>query len=85
MTQESMLFVAALLTFAVGLAHSVLGERFVLMRLFRRTELPKLFGETAFQQAARIDAGRGVTLEVHQVAAMAFMRRIPEVVLADPE
>ncbi len=48
MSQESMLFVAALLTFAVGLAHSVLGERFILMRLFRRAELPKLFGETAF-------------------------------------
>jgi hypothetical protein len=26
-----------------GLAHSVLGERYVLMRLFRRTDLPKLF------------------------------------------
>lgn len=27
------LFIAALLTFAVGLAHSVLGEKFILMRL----------------------------------------------------
>jgi hypothetical protein len=27
------LFIAALLSFAVGLAHSVLGERFILMRL----------------------------------------------------
>ena len=48
MTQAMMLFVAALLCFAVGLAHSVLGERFILMRLFRSAELPRLFGETAF-------------------------------------
>lgn len=33
MTQEMMLLVAALLTFAVGLAHSVLGEKYILMRL----------------------------------------------------
>jgi hypothetical protein len=33
MTQAAALFVAALLTFTVGLIHSVLGERFILMRL----------------------------------------------------
>jgi len=32
MTKETMLFAAALLTFAVGLAHTVLGEKFILMR-----------------------------------------------------
>lgn len=48
MTQAMMLYVAALLTFAVGLAHSVLGEKYILMRLFRRPDLPKLFGDTAF-------------------------------------
>ena len=40
--------VAALLTFGVGLAHSILGEKYILMRLFRRTDLPKLFGATEF-------------------------------------
>jgi len=39
---------AAGLIFLTGLAHSVLGERYILIRLFRRTELPKLFGGTAF-------------------------------------
>jgi hypothetical protein len=34
--------------FAIGLAHSVLGERYILMRLFRHTDLPKLFGGTEF-------------------------------------
>lgn len=48
MTQATLLFVAALLTFAVGLAHSVLGEKYILMRLFRRPDLPKLFGDATF-------------------------------------
>jgi hypothetical protein len=48
MTQTTLLFVAALLSFAVGLAHSVLGEKYILMRLLRRPELPKLFGDTTF-------------------------------------
>lgn len=48
MTQTTLLFVAGLLSFAVGLAHSVLGEKYILMRLLRRPELPKLFGDTKF-------------------------------------
>ena len=42
------LLVAALLTFGVGLAHSVLGEKFILIRLFRRPDLPKLLGDATF-------------------------------------
>ena len=38
---------AAGLLVAVGLAHSVLGERYILRRLFRR-DLPALFGDDAF-------------------------------------
>lgn len=41
------LFAGALLAFGIGLAHSVLGERYILMRLMRR-DLPKLFGRDAF-------------------------------------
>lgn len=41
------LILAALLALGVGAAHSVLGERYILMRLFRR-ELPPLFGDDAF-------------------------------------
>lgn len=41
------LTVAALLLVAIGLAHSYLGERYVLIRLFRR-DLPKLFGDDVF-------------------------------------
>ena len=42
------LYIAAFLLLAVGAAHSVLGERYILIRLFRRPDLPKLFGGTAF-------------------------------------
>lgn len=42
------LVVAALLTFGIGLAHSILGERYIISRLFRRTEIPKLFGSDWF-------------------------------------
>lgn len=44
------LYLAAFLAAALGLAHSLLGERYILIRLFRRENLPKLFGSTAFTQ-----------------------------------
>lgn len=43
-----MLELAALVIFATGLAHSYLGEKYILIRLFRREGLPKLFGGTQF-------------------------------------
>ncbi len=39
---------AAVLAVSVGVAHSVLGERYILIRLFRRPDLPRLFGGTEF-------------------------------------
>ncbi len=39
-----MLIIAAMLAIAIGLVHSFLGEKYILMRLFRRP-LPKLFGD----------------------------------------
>ena len=44
----TLLWTGAVLAFAVGLAHSYLGERYVLIRLFRRDALPRLFGDTWF-------------------------------------
>ena len=43
-----MLYLAAILILATGIAHSYLGERYILIRLFRRSDLPQLFGGTAF-------------------------------------
>jgi hypothetical protein len=42
------LVAAACLIFAVGVAHSYLGERHILIRLFRRPDLPKLLGSDLF-------------------------------------
>jgi hypothetical protein len=39
---------AAFLAIALGAAHSFLGERYILVRLFRRDNVPKLFGGTKF-------------------------------------
>jgi hypothetical protein len=41
---ESALYLAALLTVVTGIAHSVLGERYLLSRLLRRDDLPALSG-----------------------------------------
>lgn len=43
-----LLISAAVLTIVIGIAHSWLGERFILCRLFRRSDLPKLFGDDTF-------------------------------------
>ncbi len=42
-----MLLLAAFLVVAIGLAHSFLGERYILTRLLRQP-LPKLFGDDSF-------------------------------------
>jgi hypothetical protein len=42
------LLIAAVLVTLLAAAHSYLGERYILMRLFRRTDLPKLFGGSEF-------------------------------------
>ena len=43
-----LLVLAALLAVALGLAHSWLGEKYIIVRLFRRLDLPKLFGSDKF-------------------------------------
>ena len=42
------LYFAAVLTTVIGVAHSYLGERYILVRLFRRSDLPTLFGTPEF-------------------------------------
>ncbi|MDF3014723.1 MAG: hypothetical protein K0Q78_2927 [Cellvibrio sp.] len=43
-----MYYIGAILLLLIGVAHSYLGERYILMRLFRREDLPKLFGTDEF-------------------------------------
>lgn len=45
-----MLIVAAVLIVLTGCAHSYLGERYILVRLFKRGNLPPLFGGTQFTE-----------------------------------
>lgn len=45
-----MLLVAAALIFLTGCAHSYLGERYILVRLFKHGSLPRLFGGTEFTE-----------------------------------
>ena len=42
------IYIAAFLLIAVSFAHSYLGERYILSRLFKRDNLPKLFGSDDF-------------------------------------
>ena len=43
-----MFYLGAILLIGIGIAHSYLGERYILIRLFHRDNLPKLFGGTEF-------------------------------------
>ncbi len=42
------LLLAAALAAGIGAAHSYLGERYILIRLLRRQDLPRLFGSDRF-------------------------------------
>lgn len=48
MTTNVPLLFAAVLAAGVGVAHSWLGEQYLLARLLRRDDLPKLFGADTF-------------------------------------
>jgi len=43
-----LLLAATVLTIAIGITHSWLGERYIISRLLRRDDLPKLFGDDSF-------------------------------------
>tara|TARA_Y100001960_G_scaffold332606_1_gene433769 strand:+ start:909 stop:1283 length:375 start_codon:yes stop_codon:yes gene_type:complete len=45
---EVLMYLAALLIMCVAFAHSYLGERYILVRLFKRSEMPHLFGGPQF-------------------------------------
>lgn len=45
---ETLFYAASFFAFAIGVIHSFLGERYILVRLIRRDNLPRLFGGTEF-------------------------------------
>ena len=64
-----MLLVAVLLTIGIGLAHSYLGERYILIRLFRHP-LPALFGNDEFTKRTLRFAWHITTLAWFGLAAL---------------
>jgi len=68
-----MLTIAVLLLFLTGVAHSYLGERYILIRLFKRDNLPKLFGGTDFTTGTLRFVWHLLTLAWWGIAAVALM------------
>lgn len=64
-----MLYIAATLIAVLGVAHSVLGERYILIRLFRR-DLPKLFGGEDFTRRTLRFAWHFTTILAFGIAAL---------------
>ncbi|KXF81934.1 hypothetical protein [Enterovibrio coralii] len=72
------LYGSALLLFLVALAHSYLGERYILIRLFRRDNLPKLFGSDDFTKRTLRFAWHLTSVAWLGLAAVAIALAQPE-------
>lgn len=68
-----MLLLASALVFITGLAHSYLGERYILIRLFRGQQLPKLFGSTVFTIGTLRFAWHITTIAWWSIAYLLFL------------
>lgn len=77
-----MLELAAVLIALLGLAHSVLGERYLLTRLFKRDNLPPLFGGTAFTIGTLRFAWHLTTLAWWGLAALVLLAANGEITAA---
>ncbi len=64
---------AAVLTFGVGVAHSWLGERYILLRLFRRSDIPHLFGSDDFTKRTLRFAWHITTVAMFGAGALLLM------------
>ena len=65
----NLLLLAAAIAVLIGVAHSYLGERYILIRLFRR-ELPKLFGDDWFTRQTLRFAWHVTTITLWGFAAV---------------
>lgn len=74
-----MLVLAAALCFLLGLAHSVLGERYILVRLFRSGALPKIFGGDWFTRQTLRFAWHITTLMGWGFGATLLLAALPKV------
>jgi hypothetical protein len=67
------LILAGVFLLLIGLAHSYLGERYILIRLFRRSEIPVLFGDDSFTRQTIRFAWHLTTIAWWGFAAILFV------------
>lgn len=72
-TMSAPLSIAAGLFFLLGIAHSYLGERYILIRLFRRPDLPVLFGSDLFTRRTLRMAWHLTTVASWTLAALLLL------------
>lgn len=80
-----MLLVAIMLLLGIGVVHSYLGEKYILMRLFRRP-LPKLFGDDTFTRRTIRFAWHLLTVAwfgFAAVLALAYLDRVSQPALLE--
>jgi len=68
-----MLIIAAVLLVFIGFVHSILGERYILVRLFKRDNLPKLYGGDWFTKQVLRFAWHLTTLAWWGFAAILYV------------
>jgi hypothetical protein len=78
------LVAAAAVAYGVGIVHSWLGEQYILRRLFRRGELPRLFGDDRFTRRTLRFAWHLTTLAWWGFGAILLIYGAPEIATARP-
>ncbi|KXI27453.1 hypothetical protein [Paraglaciecola hydrolytica] len=74
-----MLLVGAILLVIIGVIHSYLGEKYILIRLFKRDNLPKLLGGDWFTKRVLRFAWHITTLAWWGFAAILYVLSVPSV------
>jgi hypothetical protein len=77
MLEGSMLLVGSFLLLLIGFIHSYLGEKYILIRLFKRDNLPKLLGSDWFTKRVLRFAWHLTTLAWWGFAAILFFLSNP--------
>ena len=79
---KTLLYLAAFMAFGIGIIHSVLGEKYILTRLFRRDDLPELFGSPDFTVRTLRFAWHITTLAWWGFAAILVLMAHPPLVMS---
>jgi len=74
-----MLMIGTILLLIIGIIHSYLGEKYLLIRLFRREDLPKLLGSDWFTKRVLRFAWHLTTLAWWGFAAILYVLSAPSV------